>query len=140
MAFKPVIADSADGQKLPTVDVDPQERTDVLPEVPAATVTKAASTTNAALAELNAIRARRGLFALVEDPSLTVIAQRKATIQANAGAMYHPGGSMCSARYEGVGMGPQFISCYQNATNVRYAGAASVVGRNGQRFHCLLLR
>ena len=95
---------------------------------------------NAALAELNSIRNRRGLHSLIEDPSLTAIARHKASIQAGRNRMYHPGGSMGSARYEGVGMGPQFTSCYQDATNVRYAGAATVASRSGNRFHCLLVR
>lgn len=99
-----------------------------------------ATPVNSALAELNAQRAQRGLRALVEDPSLTVIARHKASIQANRGAMFHPGGSLGSARYEGVGVGARFIACYQYATGIVYAGAATVVGRNGQRYHCLLVR
>ena len=93
-----------------------------------------------AIAELNSIRARRGLPALVEDPSLTSYAYRKASIQANRGAMYHPGGSMGGARFEGVGMGQYFTTCYADIRGSHYAGAATVVGRNGQRYHCLLVR
>lgn len=104
------------------------------------TVTPANQPFNSALTELNMIRARRGLRALVEDASLSAIAYRKASIQANRGVMYHPGGTMGGARFEGVGMGRQFTTCYQDARNVQYAGAATVVGRNGQRYHCLLIR
>lgn len=97
-------------------------------------------TINSALAELNAIRAQRGLHPLIEDPSLSAVARRKASIQAIRGAMFHPGGSMGGARFEGVGMGARFTTCYQDATNATYAGAATVTGRNGQRYHCLLIR
>ena len=93
-----------------------------------------------AIGELNRIRASRGLPALIEDPRLTAIAQRKANIQASRGAMFHPGGSMGMARFEGVGIGRRFTACYQHARNVRYAGAATAIGRNGQRFHALLIR
>lgn len=95
---------------------------------------------NSALAELNSLRSQRGLPALMEDPSLTAIAHQKASIQASRGAMFHPGGSLGSARYEGVGVGARFITCYQYATGILYAGAATVVGRDGQRYHCLLVR
>jgi|GEM_PF-6228141 len=104
------------------------------------TVIPAGKSFNSALAELNRIRASKGLRALIEDQSLSAIAHQKASIQANRGAMYHPGGSMGGARYEGVGMGPRFTTCYQDATNVTYAGAATVLGRNGTRYHCLLVR
>lgn len=104
------------------------------------TVIPAGKSFNSALAELNSIRASKGIPALIEDQSLSALAHQKASIQANRGAMYHPGGSMGGARFEGVGMGPRFTSCYQDARNVTYAGAATVVGRNGQRYHCLLVR
>ena len=103
-------------------------------------VIPAGQTFSSALAELNGIRARKGLPALIEDPSLSAIAHQKASKQAQAGAMFHPGGTMGGARYEGVGMGPQFTSCYQDITGATYAGAATVVGRNGQRYHCLLVK
>lgn len=96
--------------------------------------------TGSALAEVNALRAARGLPAFIEDASLTSVAYHKASIQANRNAMGHPGGSMGGARYEGVGMGYQFTSCYLYSNVGRYAGAATVTGRNGQRFHCLLIR
>ena len=95
---------------------------------------------SSALAELNAIRAQRGLRPLIEDAALSAVAFTKASIQAARGAMFHPGGSMGGARFEGVGMGPRFTTCYQDATSATYAGAATVTGANGQRFHCLLLR
>lgn len=95
---------------------------------------------NSAMAELNYTRSQRGLPALIEDPALSAVAWQKASIQANRGAMFHPGGSMGGARFEGVGMGPQFITCYQYSNVGTYAGAATVVGRNGQRYHCLLIR
>lgn len=101
---------------------------------------KRAVSKNAALAELNALRARRGLRPFVEDPRLTTIALHKAQIQASRGQVYHPGGTMGGARFEGVGMGQSFATCYQYATNATYAGAATVRGANGRRYHCLLLR
>ena len=97
-------------------------------------------TIGAALAEVNSIRTQRGLHAFIEDESLSAVAHKKASIQANRGWMGHPGGSMGGARYEGVGVGNRFISCYLYSNVGRYAGAASVVGRNGQRYHCLLIR
>lgn len=98
------------------------------------------ATTGSAIAEVNAIRARQGLPAFIEDPSLSAVAHQKATIQANRGAMFHPGGSMGGARYEGVGMGAQFTSCYLHSNIGQYAGAATVVSANGQRYHCLLIK
>ena len=92
------------------------------------------------IAEVNAIRARRGLFPFIEDRALSGVAYRKASIQANRGAMGHPGGSMGGARYEGVGMGARFTSCYLFSSGGRYAGAASVRSSNGQRYHCLLVK
>lgn len=103
-------------------------------------VVQTATPQNSAMAELNYTRSRRGLPALIEDPALSAVAWQKASIQANRGAMFHPGGSMGGARFEGVGMGPQFITCYQYSNVGTYAGAATVVGRNGQRYHCLLIR
>ena len=93
-----------------------------------------------AIAEVNALRARRGLSPLIEDASLSAVAHQKASIQAQRGAMGHPSGSMGGARYEGVGMGNQFIACYLYSNVGKYAGAATVVGANGQRYHCLLIR
>lgn len=99
-----------------------------------------ASPSYSALSELNGIRARRGLHPLVEDPALSAIAYRKASIQANRRVMYHPGGSMGGARFEGVGMGARFTTCYQDSRAATVAGAATVTGANGQRYHCLLLK
>ena len=98
------------------------------------------SSGRSAIAEVNALRAQRGLPAFQEDPSLSAIARQKASIQAQRGVMAHPGGTMGGARYEGVGMGQSFISCYLYSNVGRTAGAASVRGANGQRFHCLLIR
>lgn len=136
-ALKPVVEGptTAVADPLPVVDESITEENSVV-----AAPLRAAAPVNAALAELNSIRARRGLRAFIEDPSLTAVALHKASIQARRGVMYHPGGSMGGARYEGVGMGPWFTTCYQYATHATYAGAASVTGANGQRFHCLLLR
>lgn len=93
-----------------------------------------------AMAEVNAIRMRRGLRPFIEDPALSAVARQKASIQANRGAMGHPGGSMGGARFEGVGMGAQFTSCYLTSSVGQYAGAASVRGANGRRYHCLLIK
>ena len=100
----------------------------------------AVSNAGSAIAEANTLRIQRGLPPFIEDPSLSAVAYNKASIQANAGQMYHPGGSMGGARYEGVGMGQQFLTCYLYSNVGQYAGAATVVGRNGQRYHCLLVK
>ncbi len=103
-------------------------------------VAQPAVTATGVMAEVNAIRARSGLPGFAEDPSLSAVAYQKASIQANRGAMGHPGGSMGGARYEGVGMGNQFTTCYLYTTAGTTAGAASVRGPNGQRYHCLLVK
>jgi len=108
--------------------------------LPTSNTVSNAGSSGSAIAEANAIRARRGLPAFIEDPALSAVAYQKASIQANRGAMYHPGGSMGGARYEGVGMGNQFTTCYLYTNAGRTAGAATVRGRNGQRFHCLLVK
>ena len=138
-AVQPAAAVQAVPDLLPTV-ASSESLTTPEPFCASCSVIPAGRSFNSALTELNTIRARRGLRALIEDPSLSAIAHQKASIQANRGAMYHPGGTMGGARYEGVGMGPQFTTCYQDATNVTYAGAATVTGRNGQRYHCLLVK
>ena len=93
-----------------------------------------------AMEELNKLRARRGLYPFIEDESLTKVAKHKASIQARRGRFGHPGGSMGGARFEGVGTGPNFISCYQYSTTGKYAGAASARGADGRRYYCLLIR
>ena len=124
--------------KIPTPDTAPSFPVVQQPAVhyPAVNPPQAGS----AIAEVNAIRARSGLPPFIEDASLSAVAYQKASIQANRGAMGHPGGSMGGARYEGVGMGPQFIACYLRSNVGQYAGAATVRGANGQRYHCLLIR
>ena len=128
----------------PIPDLMPQlksaSHTTTQPYCASCQVIPAGKSFSSAMAELNSIRASRGLPALVEDPKLSALAHQKASMQANAGAMFHPGGTLGGARFEGVGMGPRFTTCYQDATNVRYAGAATVTGANGQRYHCLLVR
>jgi len=92
-----------------------------------------------AFAEVNRIRASRGLQPFIYEPRFQSTADRKAQIQASRGRMYHPGGSMGGARYEGVGMGNQFLTCYLNSRGPFRAAAATRVGRNGRRYHCLLI-
>ena len=99
-----------------------------------------ASSYSSAMGEVNVERAKRGLYPLAEDQQLSQLAWQKASRQARAGYMHHPGGTMGNARAEGVGMGNQFTTCYLNTTAHRVAGAATVTGRDGQRYHALLVR
>lgn len=131
----PEILAVADHQVVPAVHEEVAESAETTPAV-----SSESTTPESAMDEVNAIRAQQGLPEFIEDPSLTAVAYSKAAIQANRGAMGHPGGSMGGARYEGVGMGYRFTTCYLYSNAGRYAGAATVVGRNGQRYHCLLIR
>jgi hypothetical protein len=90
---------------------------------------------------LNLRRSRIGLFALVEDPALTVIATRKSALRANRRIVGHDGSPFPGARGEGVGWGMrEFTTCYWNTRFHRYAGAATVHDSSGRPYHTLLVR
>lgn len=100
-----------------------------------------------ALAELNADRAKRGLFAYERDEGLTQAAAACATYRADRLMSGHTGNDFaflpagahadaagCAAWADGFG------ACCMHATEYRTAGAAYVVGRNGLRFCQLFVR
>ena len=101
-----------------------------------------------ALAEVNAMRAARGLYPYVEDPLLTMGAQQAATLRANALWEGHttndfnclPNGA--SARAAGCGACPQgtFAACCMFDRGPRFAGAAYVIGRDGRKYCQLFIR
>lgn len=92
------------------------------------------------LDEVNQLRAQRGLPPFVRDDTLMQVAAQRAQQCANMGrGAVHPGGSFAPARYEGVGNGHQFLTCYLYSQAGQYAGAATI-DRNGQRYHVLLIR
>lgn len=95
-----------------------------------------------ALARLNQQRAARGLppYRQSTNPALQAAATSKANIQASRSRMFHPGGSMGGGNREGVGMSHDgtFMACYAYAS-ANAAAAATVRGRNGAYYHCLLL-
>jgi hypothetical protein len=97
-----------------------------------------------ALSQLNARRAKAGLPPFKPDAKLQAAAERSAQTQAQRGYMHH----CChiGSRY-GVGMsgssdprGLRFDSCYAFDYSGGYAGAAAVVGRNGQTYYALDIR
>lgn len=98
--------------------------------------------------EVNAKRAARGLPAFVPDPMLTAAAQAAAQFRAdnlieghtsNDFAFLPPGAIAHAAGCSAVGSEWGFLSCCQWET-WRYAGAASVVGRDGRVYHHLFVR
>ena len=102
-----------------------------------------ATTESSALVELNQIRMRRGLLPFRHDERLARLALRKALAQASVGRMGHGPGwrlGMGGARWEGVGSGSSFRTCYMWTRGARTVGAATAIGRNGRRYHALLLR
>ncbi|MEQ8208895.1 MAG: CAP domain-containing protein [Lacipirellulaceae bacterium] len=90
---------------------------------------------------VNQIRARSGLPQLAADPQLMALAQQKAHAMASRGITGHPGGSLGTARAEGVGWSSnnQFRTCFLYSGGFRAAGAATVRGPNGYH-HVLLVR
>jgi len=97
-----------------------------------------------ALAQLNARRVRAGLPAFKPDAALQAAAERCAQQQARSGAMYH---CLHIGSRSGVGMGSgsdwegrRFNTCYAFDYSGGYAGAAAVVGRNGQTYYALDIR
>ena len=102
-----------------------------------------ATTESSALLELNRIRIRRGLLAFRHDERLARLAMRKALAQASVGRMGHGPGwrlGMGGARWEGVGSGSSFRTCYMWTRGAHTVGAATAVDRYGRRYHALLLR
>lgn len=93
-----------------------------------------------ALRVANQMRARRGLPPFQYDSRLQASVNSKAQIQANRGAMFHPGGGFGpGAAGEGVGMthsANQFLTCYLY-DSYSHAAAATVRGRNGRYYHAL---
>lgn len=102
----------------------------------------------AALAEVNAARAKRGLPAFVEDPALTVAATKAAAFRAERGIVGHtsndfqfvPKGARasaagCAANHWRYG----FMSCCRYE-NWKYAGAAWVMHDDGRMFCHLFVR
>jgi hypothetical protein len=95
-----------------------------------------------ALAELNAKRARQGLYAFQRDESLTVAAMRCAEVRAarripghcNDFAYLPPGsfasGAGCGAASDSWG----WLTCFMDDRSHAYAGAAWVRGADGQRY------
>lgn len=102
-----------------------------------------APVSSGALATVNAIRARRGLYPFAYDPNLQHQANQNAYTQASRRAMFHPGGSWRDgARGEGVGMSMRpgtFNSCYLYDRRYRYAAAATYQS-GGRYYHCLRVR
>lgn len=92
-----------------------------------------------ALDKANTERARKGLGALMPDPSLQALALRKATIAAGRNYKNHVGGSLGGAACEGVGhTNGRFLTCCLDQHGT-YGGAAMVQGRDGW-YCCLLVR
>lgn len=93
------------------------------------------------LANLNARRARVGLFALAEDPSLTMLAVSKSNHRASRRITGHDGSGFPGARGEGVGWGSgEFHTCYWDTRSHRVAGAATAYDTAGRPYHTLLVR
>jgi hypothetical protein len=96
------------------------------------------------LQQLNARRARAGLPPFKPDAKLQMAAERSAQAQARSGAMYHclhigsRSGVGCASGSDPLGM--RFNTCYAFNYGGGYAGAAAVVGRNGQTYYALDIR
>ena len=97
-----------------------------------------------ALEELNKRRARAGLPAYKPDAKLQAAAERSAQAQARSGAMYH---CLHVGSRSGVGYtwgadhtGKRFDTCYAFSSQGGYAGAAAVVGQNGNTYYALDIR
>lgn len=112
---------------------------------PAITTTTVTTTYNA-LYEVNAARVRRGLRPFVEDPHLTAGAYRVAEYRASRGMAGHThndfaiGGVSASAGGCGAlepSWGWGTCCTYDNHT---YAGAATVMGRDGKRYMQIFVR
>lgn len=92
-----------------------------------------------ALEKANYERRLNGMGALTPDPELQELALRKAKIAAQRRYKNHIGGSLGSARAEGVGHTQgRFLSCCLDMP-ASYGGAAMVQGADGW-YCCLLVR
>jgi hypothetical protein len=92
-----------------------------------------------AMDKANHERRLNGMGALIPDPELQELALRKATIAAQRRYKNHIGGSLGSARAEGVGHTQgRFLSCCLDMP-ATYGGAAMVQGADGW-YCCLLVR
>lgn len=92
-----------------------------------------------ALEKANYERRAQGYGPLLPDPELQALALRKAKIAADRGIKQHVGGSLGSAKAEGVGFtNGRFLSCCLDEP-ATYGGAAMVQGRDGW-YCCLLVR
>lgn len=114
-------------------------------------VTAAVSITSAddALAEVNAKRARQGLYPLLPDPGLTMAARACAGERARRRIHGHlrndfahvpagtrASGAGCAAWPPSMGWG----SCYADTRRHRYGGAAWAIGPDGLRYMHLFVR
>jgi hypothetical protein len=102
-----------------------------------------------ALSVLNADRASRGLHAYAEDPLLTHAAVAAATFRAERGIEGHTGNDFqflpAGAYSPAAGCAcwandGSFGACCMHDTQWRYAGAATVIGRDGRAYHHLFVR
>lgn len=93
-----------------------------------------------AMMEVNQLRSSRGLPGFHWDEHLMQVARMRAEQLASRGqGAVHPPGSFSPARYEGVGLGHRFNTCYLYSQVGRSAGAATIE-RYGRRYHVLLIR
>lgn len=95
-----------------------------------------------ALAVVNLQRSYFRLPALLPDPQLQAAAERAVATRSTRRVTGHLGGGPVAGRVEGVGYTSQtdrwgiwFRSCYTKASNIRYAGAAYTVGRDGRTYY-----
>lgn len=91
------------------------------------------------LSQLNAQRGRQGVGTLRYDPSLQVVAERRAQTMASMGLKNHPPGSFSPGTYEGVGWSSSYSpsgvsACFTSDSRMQYAGAAMATGRDGVYF------
>ena len=106
---------------------------------PVTTGLRATSGVSNVMSALNAQRSRRGVAALLYDPQLQAVAERRARQMAASGSKNHPPGSFAPGRYEGVGWSSSYSpsgvsACYTSDSRMRYAGAAMATGRDGVYF------
>ncbi len=97
---------------------------------------------------LNVMRAHTGRRPYTQDPRLQYGAEAIAQEMARRRITGHIGWHRrFGARAEGTGRrsiadhrGHRFLACYSASRRYRHAGAASVVGRDGRTYYCLLIR
>ena len=97
-----------------------------------------------ALEQLNKRRVKAGLPPYKADAKLQAAAEKSAQTQARAGAMWHCChiGSRSGVGYSSGSdpAGYRFNTCYAFDGNGGYAGAAAVVGPNGNTYYALDIR